>query len=363
MRASTTDQPGTQPIPGPEPRSDRTTLIGVLAILIIATILIASIGYGILLPYLGPSKSTTATPSSSAQRSETLTQGSSLGFCSGTTPSEALSNSKVANVSAANPSGPNPAYDEQFILGFEENFTSSISYNVTLRAQNDSYGYGPAYLLNGLTDSGYWYQAGVAWDLGESSGGQQQHEQFQYAPGFRFVYEVWNTATQESVFPLSGGTLPTTFLADDGDIVLLSLNMTGDGEISMTAFDWNTSARGAAQYDAYGASQFLGFRDKVTPYPTSLLTEWYHVLPYFCSDEPVVYSSDVAPLSAAWMSIDEWNLTGALTSQYFNSSLTGECCIFSTGNQPVSFQEPSVFRSLTDNGTTIYADATEFVTP
>jgi hypothetical protein len=366
---ATADQPGTSPPRAPE-KPNQAALLGVLAVLIVATILIASLGYGLLVPYLGTARSTAVFTATQVESGGSLVEGSLTPLCSGITPSEALSNSKIANGSAAiRSSGPSPTYDEQFILGFEQNFSSSLSYNVTLRAQNDSYGYGPAYLLNGLTDSGYWYQVGVAWDLGDSSpsseggGGAQQNQVFDYASGFRFVYEVWNTDTQRSVFPLSGGTLPTTFMANDGDVVLLRLNMTGDGQVSMTAFDWNTSASGFAQYNAHGASQFLGYRDKVTPYPTSLLTEWYHVLPYFCSDRPVVYSNDATPLSAAWMSIDEWNLTGTSTSQYFNSSVAGECCVFSTGNQAVSFQPPSVFRSLSENGTTIYADSTEFVTP
>jgi hypothetical protein len=38
---------------------------------------------------------------------------------------------------------------------------------VTAVAQTDaSSGYGPAYLLNGLTDKGYWYQVGLAWNWG-----------------------------------------------------------------------------------------------------------------------------------------------------------------------------------------------------
>ena len=41
----------------------------------------------------------------------------------------------------------------------------------------------------------------------------------------------------------------------------------------------------------------------------------------------------------------------------------GQCCVFSTGYQGVSFQDPAAFQSLTTNGTTVYANAHEFVSP
>jgi hypothetical protein len=335
------------PAAAPRPGGGRF-LLPVLAIAIVVAILIASVGLGLLHSPGGSS------PSSSGATSSTFFDGpiTSLVLCSGLTPAQELSNAKAVNGSASTV----PNYDEQLLLGFEQNFTSSISYNVTLRAQNDTFGFGPVYLLNGLTDSGFWYQAGVAWNLGEATGTQ-------YAQGFRFVYEVWNTTSGASIFPASGGTLPAKFLAEDGDVVLLSLSMTTEGVISMSAHDWNTSALGSAVYDDFGASQFLGFKDKVSAFPTSILTEWYHVVPYLCSDVPVVYSNSVAGLSSAWLRIDEWNLTSVSGYQRLNSSAQGQCCVFTTAYQGVGFQEPSVFQSLTINGTTIYANSHEFVTP
>jgi hypothetical protein len=341
------------------PRSGNKIVLGALAVAIVMAVVIASIGSG-LLPFLGTSTlSSSSSPSSSSTSSvgairttSTSSLSSAIALCSPLAPAQLLANSKTINGSAQRA----PNYDEQLLLGFEQNFTSSISYNVTLRSQNDSFGFGPAYLLNGLTDSGYWYQVGVAWNLGLASGSQ-------YAQGFRFVYEVWNTNTGRSIFPAVGGTLPARFLAGDGDMVLLTLNMTQDGQISMTAHEWNTSATATAAYDGFGASQFLGFKNRVSSYPTSLLTEWYHVVPYLCSEERVVYSSDVLSLSSAWMRINEWNLTGVSASQRFNSSAAGQCCVFMTPYQGVGFQEPDTFHSLTTNGTTIYANAHKFITP
>jgi hypothetical protein len=139
--------------------------------------------------------------------------------------------------------------------------------------------------------------------------------------------------------------------------------MTQDGQVSMTALDWSTSAHAAATYGAFGATQFMGFKDKVTSFPTSLLTEWYHALPYQCSGGPVVYSNAALTLDSAWLRIDEWNLTGVSASQRFNSSDVRQCCVFGTGYLGVDFQRPTAFQSLSTNGTTIYANAHEFLTP
>jgi hypothetical protein len=311
---------------------------------LIIAIVIASFGVGML-------PSSVASHSSSRSASTTDSNGALI-LCSGLTPAQEQANARVKNGPAAG----TPSYDEQLLMGFEQNFTSSIKYNVTVRAQNDSFGFGPAYLLNGLSDAGYWYQVGVAWNLPTGSGAQ-------FDQGFRFVYEVWNSNTGSTVFPRTGGTIAARFTAGDRDVVELSLNMTQDGKVLMSAHDWNTSARSSASYDASGASEFLGFKDKVSGFPTSLLTEWYHALPYLCSNEPVVYSNTSVTLASAWMRIDEWNLTGISASQRFNSNDAGQCCVFSTGFQGVGFQNLGTLRSLSTNGTTVYANAHEFVTP
>ncbi len=59
---------------------------------------------------------------------------------------------------------------------------SQLEFNVTAVAQCDTNGYGPAYLLNGLSNTGYWYQVGINWDWPLQTGG--------YIPGFGFVSEA-----------------------------------------------------------------------------------------------------------------------------------------------------------------------------
>src|SRR5207245_10637409 len=75
-------------------------------------------------------------------------------------------------------------YDEQLGTTFTQSF-ASIAYNVTAVAQSDTYGYGPAYLLNGLGSTGYWYQVGISYDWPFTAGG--------YNPGFGMNYEVFDS--------------------------------------------------------------------------------------------------------------------------------------------------------------------------
>jgi hypothetical protein len=339
-----------KPSASKDPRRSRgaRVLLGVLAVAVVFGIVIASIGYG-LFPLYG-TYATSSTPPSAANSTGGLDVQPAL--CTDLTPAQELSDAKAMNAASAAV----PAYDEQLWMEFQQNFTSSLGYNVTLRAQNDSLGFGPVFLLNGLTDAGYWYQVGVGWNLAYGSGSQ-------YYPGFTFLYEVWNASASLPVFPGASGAFPASFSAYDGDTVLLSLGMTAAGQVSLTAFDWNTSARADASYGGFGASHFLGLTDRTPNFPTSLLTEWFHTLPYSCFEEPVVYSNTSVTLGSSWLRIDEWNLTGISGSQGFNSTVSGECCVFSTAIHEVAFQDAATFQRLTTNGTTIYANAHEFVTP
>jgi hypothetical protein len=329
-------------------------LVGVIAVGVVFAVVIASIGFG-LLPLFGTYHASSAPPSglsTSTSTNSTAGLDAPPALCTDLTPAQELSDERVMNGSSAGL----PSYDEQLWLGFQQNFTSSMSYNVTLRAQNDTVGFGPVFLLNGLTDAGYWYQVGVGWNFASGSGPG-------YDQGFSFLYEVWNSSTASPVFPGTSGAVPKGFSADDGDAVLLSLEITTAGQVSMTAFDWNTSAKATASYGGFGASQFLGFKDKTSSFPTSLLTEWYHALPYSCLAERVVYSNTSVALGSAWLRIDEWNLTGVSSPQRFNASDSGQCCVFSSAEQGVGFQQQGAFQAVATNGTTIYANAHEFVTP
>ena len=185
-------------------------------------------------------------------------------------------------------------------ITFGQNF-AALSYNVTAVQQNDSDGYGPAYLLNGLSNQGYWYQVGISWDWPFPSGG--------YTSGFYFNYEVFNS-TGQSVFPAggSGGVTAFTGLVNQGDIVLLNLYISG-GVVFMSARDLNTSVGATQDYTAEGASTFIGMSSPENSFGffTGLMTEQYHASPYYGPFSEVTYSDFSTAIVSATMWIDEWN--------------------------------------------------------
>jgi parallel beta-helix repeat protein len=194
---------------------------------------------------------------------------------------------------------PPATYDEQLGLTFTHSF-SNIVYNVTAVKQADSYGYGPGYLLNGLTDKGYWYQAGLSFDWPYTNGG--------YSAGFSFLYEVFNNQGA-TIFPTSGAGLKNfSGPVNDGDNVLLSLYFSS-GNVVMYAFDWTTGASATSTYTAVGASYFQGQSGSSSGahgFFTGLMTEWWHPNAYYGGEAQVVYKDTAFALSSGWFWADEW---------------------------------------------------------
>ena len=245
-------------------------------------------------------------------------------------------------------------YDEQLWLGFAQNFTS-LEYNVTAVAQNDTFGYGPGYLLNGLTGNNLWYQVGVSWNWGYIQGG--------HGTGFELLYQVWNASSAKTVFPnTSGTTEPKPFLlVSANDTVRLSLSFS-QGNVTMAGYDWRTKTEVNATYFAHGASQFVSYKNHISGFPSSLLTEWYHVLPYFCDNEHAVFSNNQNPLTNAWMHIDEWNFTGIPPEQRFNSSDPRQAWVFSSPYYGYQYEDSSKLKQLAFNDAVIYSNSSVFVT-
>ncbi len=185
-------------------------------------------------------------------------------------------------------------YDQQISLIFSQSFRS-LSYNVTAAPQQDSSGFGPAYLLNGLSDSGYWYQVGIAynWPLASANG---------YDPGFHFIWEA---------FTPSGSTNnPTVSRTPDNvntnDTIGLSLSFQGSN-VLLYAIDYNTQASASHTYTAGGGSTFTGSSSsRATRTPTSLMTEWYHAAPSEPTMKQVVYSEGTLAIQSAWICIGEY---------------------------------------------------------
>ncbi|HEV2389778.1 MAG TPA: hypothetical protein VGS04_03545 [Nitrososphaerales archaeon] len=238
---------------------------------------------------------------------------------------------------------PSPNFDEQMGATFTQNFTS-LTYNVTALAQADADGYGPGYLLNGLTPGGYWYQVGVSYHWPNSDGS--------YNPGFGFSYEVF-ASDGNSVYPTKGAGLGSfTGTVNSGDSVLLSLTFTGL-DVQMLAKDWNTGATAEAIYSSQGDSSFLG--DPFSPvnahgFFTGPMTEWYHTAAYYGNEGQVAYSNGVVALTSAWMWIDE-----------FDSAVSAPA-LFNNGTpSPVTIVDGQVYPFAAE-GATMYLSAHRFVT-
>ncbi len=237
-------------------------------------------------------------------------------------------------------------YDVQLGITFTQSFTS-IEYNVTALAQTDpSLGTGPAYLVNGLSNAGYWYQVGVSWDWspGDTPG-----------TGFDMSYEVFDTMGN-SIFPADGqgGVEAFSGPVKAGDIILLDLYFSSaTNNVVMLADDTDTGASASETYPSMGATYFTGLPDFVANsngYFTGLMTEWYHGLPYFTNENSVVYFNPHSDLTSAWMWMDEFDANNNAT--VFASNTTS----------PISFTHPAALQGFSFNGTTEFADASEFVT-
>ena len=226
-----------------------------------------------------------------------------------------------------------------------------MTFNVTATEQNDTSGFGPSYMLNGLTDKNLWYQTGLEWNW-------DTNYSTQHAQGFYFFYQVWNTSTDQSIFPSNTGSGSMLFSApvSPNDTVAMSLTIVGD-EVIMAAKDLSSNGTASATYPSYGAHDFTGKYN--TGFPTSLMTEWYHILPYFCIERSTVFSNKANPIPSGWLTIDEWNFTGIPPDEWFNATLTGSTLFdLGTGPSPLT----SAVGSLAVNGTIIYANSTDFWT-
>jgi len=238
---------------------------------------------------------------------------------------------------------PVASYDEQLGITFTQSFTN-LSYNVTAVPQIDSNGYGPAYLLSGLSNDGYWYQAGLSYNWPYANVGG-------YNSGFDFNYEVFNTA-QKSVYPLnSGGLTAFSGPVNSGDLVLLNLYIS-DGFVYMSAKDWNTGASAQESYSDHQTSSFIGLSSQSNSngYFTGLMTEWYHATPYSGDETKVTYSNYASSLSSAYMWIDEWDPNNINWAGKWSDSIQ------------VTFSNPTQLQPLSSNGATEFSDANQFIT-
>lgn len=220
-------------------------------------------------------------------------------------------------------------YSDQYVLQFAENFTS-LKFNVTATSVNETYGFGPAYLLNGLTDAAYWYQLGLAWNWVESGGSS-------FSPGFNLIYQVWGPDGRP-VHPEDGkvGVQSFSGLVNEGDLVQLSL-VFSEGKVVMSAYDWNTTSNSLQSYPAKGThfsgSQGPGY------FFTGLMTEWYHVDYEVCTTETVTFSSNTVAVESGWMCINRWSHASLAEGVRTQIAFSGcsPAIDFRTGSQSFSY--------------------------
>jgi len=242
----------------------------------------------------------------------------------------------LASLASANP------YDEQVGVTFTQNF-SKLAFNVTAVAFTDPNGVGPGYLVNGLTDQGYWYQVGLSYNWPHTFGG--------FNPGFSMNYEVFDN-TGVSIDPANGGGGLKTFnrLVNAGDSVLLSLSFSS-GSVVMQAMDWQTGAVSSSSYSRHG-STFVGLQSSLSSelgFFTGLMTEHYHSMPYYGTGLPVTYNETGVTLSSAWIWMDEWNTD------------TGQSVFRDNTTNPVSLDN-SLSQYFASNGTAEIANAHQLTT-
>ncbi|HYB07168.1 MAG TPA: hypothetical protein VEB87_03315 [Nitrososphaerales archaeon] len=226
-------------------------------------------------------------------------------------------------------SEPKPDYDVQEVMAFAQSYPR-LEFGVTAIAQCDANGYGPAYLVNGLSNTGYWYQVGINWDWPLQKGG--------YVPGFGFVSEVWGTGGLTS----SSASTPFSGTVNPNDTVELRLSFNGDAVVA-SARDLNTGASASASYPAYGATSFVGSQAQQSPsatrgYFTGLMTEWYHASPNYTGPEQEVTYSGATPITSATLGVTEWNFTTSVPVPVFSSVANGGIPI-DFGKQPNQLQQ------------------------
>jgi hypothetical protein len=204
---------------------------------------------------------------------------------------------------------PSISYDEQVGITFGQNL-SRIAVNVTAVEQTDlASGVGPAYLLNGVTAAGYWYQVGLSYMWPDNRG--------LASPGFNMDYEVFmgcfthncsSNRCQGSIFPAACGAELDTLTVHPGDTVRLSLDFSGN-YVVMRALDWNTNSTVSELWSAYGENQFLGLNIVADNdgFFTGLMTEQYQSAEYDGTGVPVVYRQANSNVSSGTMWVNEFD--------------------------------------------------------
>jgi hypothetical protein len=162
-------------------------------------------------------------------------------------------------------------YVEQAGVTFDENTTNLTAYTIATEI-TDQNGFGPAYLLNGLTDNGWWYQVGIVYDW------PNQYRNLPI-PGFSFTDSVFSPSGE--LVDQQGAWNATNFFpslgdVSNGDVIELSMTINGTS-IYLAAHDLTTGMYQRAVHSSNGATKFVGLETQSNQrgYFSGVMTEWY----------------------------------------------------------------------------------------
>ena len=236
-------------------------------------------------------------------------------------------------------------YDEQLGLSFTRSF-HNMAFNVTAVEQCGTEGIGIGYLVNGLSDMGYWYQVGLTWRWGIRTNSST----YPTFPGFDAIYDVYSP--NGSSLHIGGkGPMLRSMVVNSGDPVLLRMGFS-NGNVTMSVLDWNTNASNQTSYNGFGASSFVPMNNAPANHNgffTGLMTEQYHGSPYYGDERRVTYSESAFASSSAWMWIDEYHVPYNQYAEFYQSSLA-------------TYADPGQMVNLTSNGAFESSNTYSFVT-
>ena len=259
------------------------------------------------------------------------------------TPNESYAGTLLMSLLGASlPSFPQAQWDEQAGLSLTSNFTT-LEYNLTLVAQKDSNGCGPAYLLNGLTNLGYWYQIGISYDWCRTSGA--------YVSGFYSNYQVFSP-NDVQLYPMknTGGIMSFNGQIYPGDLIKLNLTLE-NGTVAMTAKDMNTGSYAGTSFASYGATKFIGnpsAPQNQNGFFTGVMTEWYHLNQYYGTEQPLYYNiyCNGTCQYGGWLWADQFYSNNGNTTIIFSNKTSSP--VFPQNN--ITFNTPIITLKYLPNG-------------
>ncbi len=187
-------------------------------------------------------------------------------------------------------------FDLQGFLA-SDNATPALIYNVAAVEQTPDCPYGVAYLLNGVTTDGYWFQDGLAWNWRDGGEGR-----------FTLIYDVFNSVGAV-IDPAGGGAGFAEFgtSVHPGDMVRIVLAV-ANGSVEMNAFDESTKSIASHNPPGTTSPGWIGaflYATQAGTIFTGLMTECYRAAYGDATLQQVTFSDLGAPVTNAQLCVDE----------------------------------------------------------